>query len=74
MLIFAYRGAVDYKIGIIFGVTVFLGSVVGGHITLRLSAVWLRRIFVLGRRRTRSKDVLRIPATLIPESLGGGDP
>ena len=46
-LIFAYNGVVDYKLGIILGVTMFLGAVVGGHITLRLSAVWLRRIFLL---------------------------
>jgi uncharacterized membrane protein YfcA len=45
-LIFAWRGAVDYKLGVILGVTMFLGALIGGHVTLRLSPVWLRRIFL----------------------------
>jgi hypothetical protein len=45
-LIFAYHGIVDYKLGVILGVTMFLGAVVGAHVTLRLPAVWLRRVFI----------------------------
>jgi uncharacterized membrane protein YfcA len=45
--IFAVRGIVDYKLGIILGVTMFVGAVVGGHVAMRLSAVWLRRVFVV---------------------------
>jgi uncharacterized protein len=46
-LIFAWRGAVDYKLGFILGVTMFLGALIGGHVTLRISSVGLRRIFLL---------------------------
>jgi uncharacterized membrane protein YfcA len=46
-LVFAWRGVVDYKLGIILGVTMFLGALIGGHVTLRISPVWLRRIFLL---------------------------
>lgn len=45
--IFAWRGIVDLKLGLALGVTMFLGAVVGGHVALRLSAIWLRRIFLL---------------------------
>jgi hypothetical protein len=38
---------VDYKLGAILGVTMFLGALVGGHVAMRLSAVWLRRIFLV---------------------------
>jgi uncharacterized membrane protein YfcA len=46
-LIFAWRGVVDYKLGAILGITMFLGALVGGHATLRVSPVWLRRIFLV---------------------------
>jgi uncharacterized membrane protein YfcA len=46
-LIFAWRGAVDYKLGAILGLTMFLGALVGGHATLRISPAWLRRIFII---------------------------
>ena len=45
--IFAIRGVVDYKLGIILGVTMFVGALVGGNIAMRLSPVWLRRVFVV---------------------------
>ena len=46
-LIFAWRGVVDYELGAILGLTMFLGALVGGHATLRISPVWLRRIFII---------------------------
>ena len=46
-VVFAWHGVVDYKLGIVLGVTMFLGAVIGGNITMRLPAVWLRRIFLL---------------------------
>jgi len=46
-VLFAWHGIVDYKLGTILGLTMFLGAVIGGHVALRLPAVWLRRIFLL---------------------------
>jgi len=46
VLIFAWRGAVDYKLGAILGIAMFLGAMIGAHTTLKISPVWLRRIFV----------------------------
>src|SRR3984885_491888 len=46
-LIFAWRGVIDYKLGAILGLTMFLGALVGGHATLRISPLWLRRIFII---------------------------
>jgi uncharacterized protein len=45
-LVFAWRGIVDYKLGVILGSTMFLGAVVGGDATMRISPIWLRRIFL----------------------------
>jgi uncharacterized protein len=45
--IFAIRGVVDYKLGAVLGLTMFLGALVGGHVAMRLPAVWLRRIFLV---------------------------
>jgi uncharacterized protein len=45
--IFAMRGVVDYRLGLILGVTMFIGALVGGQIAMRLPVVWLRRIFVV---------------------------
>jgi len=45
-LVFVWRGVVDLKLGIILGVSMFLGALLGGRIALLLSAVWLRRIFI----------------------------
>jgi uncharacterized membrane protein YfcA len=44
--VFMSRGVVDYKLGSILGVTMFVGAMVGGHTAMKLSHVWLRRIFV----------------------------
>jgi hypothetical protein len=46
-VIFARRGVIDYKLGAILGLMMFVGALVGGHVAVRLPAVWLRRIFVV---------------------------
>jgi len=45
-LVFFFRGVVDLKLGIILGVSMFLGALLGSRIAMLLSAVWLRRIFI----------------------------
>lgn len=45
-LVFVWRGVVDLKLGIILGLSMFLGALLGGRIALLLSTVWLRRIFL----------------------------
>jgi uncharacterized membrane protein YfcA len=45
--IFAWRGVLDYRLGTILGLTMFFGALLGGHATMRLSTVWLRRIFLV---------------------------
>ena len=46
-LIFAWHGAVDYKLGTILGGTMFLGALIGGHVTMRVNPLLLRRIFLI---------------------------
>lgn len=45
-LIFVVRGIVDYKLGIILSITMFIGGIIGSHFALKLSNIWLRRIFL----------------------------
>ena len=45
-LIFIMQGIVDYKLGVILGLTMFMGGIIGGHITLSLSSIWLQRIYL----------------------------
>jgi len=45
-VVFVWRGVVDLKVGIILGVSMFLGALLGARIALFLRTVWLRRIFV----------------------------
>jgi hypothetical protein len=45
-LVFVWRGVVDLRLGIILGISMFLGALLGARIALFLSNVWLRRIFI----------------------------
>jgi len=44
--IFAGRGIVDFRLGLLLGVAAFAGGLLGGTIALKLSPVWLRRVFL----------------------------
>lgn len=44
--VFMWQGLVDYKLGAIIGVTMFVGAYVGAHYSTKLNDVWLRRIFL----------------------------
>jgi hypothetical protein len=45
-IVFMWQGLVDYKLGIIIGVTMFVGAYVGAHYATKLNDIWLRRIFL----------------------------
>lgn len=45
-LVFMWQGLIDYKLGIILGITMFVGAYIGAHYVTRLNDVWLRRIFL----------------------------
>jgi uncharacterized protein len=44
--IFMWKGLVDYRLGIILGITMFAGAYAGAHWASTMSEVWLRRIFI----------------------------
>lgn len=44
--IFMWRGLVDYRLGAIMAVTMFLGALLGARYARRLSNLWLRRIYL----------------------------
>lgn len=44
--IFMWQGLVDYRLGLILGVTMFAGGYAGAHLSTRLNEEWLRRIFL----------------------------
>jgi uncharacterized membrane protein YfcA len=43
---FAWQGLIDYKLGIILGITMFVGAYVGAVYASKMNDVWLRRIFL----------------------------
>lgn len=45
-VVFMWQGLVDYRLGLILGVTMFVGAYVGAHYASRMSETWLRRIFL----------------------------
>ncbi len=45
-LIFMWQGLVDYKLGAILGVTMFVGAYAGAYTVTKLNDVWLKRIFL----------------------------
>ena len=45
-LVFMWQGLVDYTLGIILGVTMFVGAYIGAHYATKLNDIWLKRIFL----------------------------
>jgi hypothetical protein len=45
--IFAWQGLIDYKLGIILAVTMFIAAYVGAKVVTKLNDLWLKRIFLL---------------------------
>lgn len=44
--VFAWQGLVDYTLGAILGVTMFVAGYLGAHYATKLNDVWLKRIFL----------------------------
>ena len=45
-IVFAWQGLIDYRLGLILAVTMFVGAVFGAHFATKLNEIWLRRIFM----------------------------
>lgn len=45
--VFIWQGLVDFRLGIILGITMFVGGYIGGHYASKMDEVWLRRIFLV---------------------------
>ena len=45
-VLFAWQGLIDYKLGLILGVTMFAGAYAGAHYASKMNDVWLKRIFL----------------------------
>ncbi len=45
--IFMWQGLVDYKLGAILAVTMFIGAYIGAYTVTKLNDVWLKRIFLV---------------------------
>jgi uncharacterized membrane protein YfcA len=45
-IVFIYQGLVDFRLGIILGVTMFFAAYVGAHFASRMNEIWLRRVFL----------------------------
>ncbi len=45
-IIFAWQGLIDYKLGIILAVTMFVAAFIGAKTVTKLNDIWLKRIFL----------------------------
>lgn len=45
-LVFMWQGLVDYRLGVILGIAMFLGAFIGAHYASQMNELWLRRIFL----------------------------
>ncbi len=45
-IIFMWQGLVDYKLGVILAVTMFIGGYAGAHYAAKMNDLWLKRIFL----------------------------
>jgi uncharacterized protein len=45
-IIFMWQGLVDYKLGLILAVVMFIGAYIGAHTVTKLNDIWLKRIFL----------------------------
>jgi uncharacterized protein len=45
-MVFVLRGVVDYRLGILLGLVMFIGALIGSRAAQRMNNVWLRRIFL----------------------------
>jgi uncharacterized membrane protein YfcA len=45
-VVFAYQGLIDYKLGIVLAVTMFIAAYIGARVVTKLNDLWLRRIFL----------------------------
>ena len=43
-VIFMWHGLVDYRLGVILGLTMFAGALIGARFAIRLGNEWLRRV------------------------------
>lgn len=44
--IFMWQGLVDYKLGIILGITMFISGYIGAQFATKMNEIWLKRIFL----------------------------
>jgi uncharacterized membrane protein YfcA len=45
-VIFTSNGLVDYRVGLVLGVVMLIGGMIGARLAIKMSNVWLRRIFL----------------------------
>jgi uncharacterized membrane protein YfcA len=45
-IVFMWQGLVNYKLGVILGITMFVGAYAGAHFVTKLNDTWIRRIFL----------------------------
>jgi len=46
-IIFMWQGLVDYKLGLILAVVMFVGAYIGARVVTKLNDLWLKRIFIV---------------------------
>ncbi|MCG6134688.1 MAG: hypothetical protein MET45_08485 [Nostoc sp. LLA-1] len=41
------QGIIDYPLGIVLSIAMFIGGLIGGRLSLSLSNIWLQRIYLM---------------------------
>jgi len=69
--IFMQHGLVDYRLGIVLGIAMFVGALLGARFAVRVGNLWLRRIFLTAVWALGLKALL---FDLFANNAGGGLP
>lgn len=74
VVVFGWRGAVDWPLGLFLSLVMFVGGTVGARVALGMSAVWLRRIFLSAVILLAIKTLVAdVPWTRLLACLGTND-
>ena len=65
-VLFAMRGVVDFRLGLLLGAVMVVGGSIGADLTTRIDGVWLRRIFVAAALALAVRTLLEsLPISLL---------
>jgi uncharacterized membrane protein YfcA len=46
-VVFMFKGLVNYPLGIVLSIVMFVGALIGARLAIKMNNVWLRRVFLV---------------------------